>query len=47
MKIHPVPVFPSDRLTSVSEGWAAWQFNADTGFENAGQQAELAQRYGI
>ena len=37
----------ADRLTFVTELWSAWQFNADTGFENAGQQAGLAQWYGI
>jgi hypothetical protein len=37
----------AEQLTSVTEGWSAWQFNADTGFENVGQQAGLAQWYGI
>jgi hypothetical protein len=37
----------ADRLTSVTEAWSAWQFNAATGYENAGQQAGLAQWYGI
>lgn len=37
----------AERLTSVTEAWSAWQFNAATGRENAGQQAGLAQWYGI
>lgn len=36
-----------NRLTTVTEVWSAWQFHADTGFENVGQQAGLAQWYGI
>lgn len=37
----------ADRWTSVTEGHAAWQFNADTGFRNQAQQAGLAQWYGV
>lgn len=37
----------ADRLTYVVEGSSAWQFNADTGFENQGQPPGLAQWYGI
>lgn len=37
----------AEQLTSVTEAWSAWQFNADTGFENVGQPAGLAQWYGI
>lgn len=37
----------AERLTTVTEGYAAWQFNADTGIENRGQQRGLAQWYGV
>jgi hypothetical protein len=37
----------AERLTAVTEGHAAWQFNADTGLENRGQLGGLAQWYGI
>jgi hypothetical protein len=37
----------ADRLTSVTEVSSAWQFNADTGLANLGQQPGLAQWYGV
>ena len=37
----------ADRLTSVTEASSAWQFNADTGLANLGQQPGLAQWYGV
>lgn len=37
----------AERLTAVTEGSAAWQFNADTGLQNHGQPVGLAQWYGV
>jgi hypothetical protein len=37
----------AERLTAVTEGYAAWQFNADTGLANRGQPGGLAQWYGV
>jgi len=33
----------AERVTAVTEGYAAWQFNADTGLANRGQPGGLAQ----
>jgi hypothetical protein len=37
----------TERVTSVTEAWSAWQFNANTGFQNQGQPGGLAQWYGL